>query len=275
MSMKHVLVPAVAGLLLIVGCDKKKETAVKDPMKNIPATAPAPIKEPHEVLNHLRYIGVRQDMKHVSTLMPADEGIITGMASWFHTHSGDTGIALTEEEIKTFGVDAAKTKGYLAPIARFEAQKKLDEIAATAPAAPVKKGKDAASTLPAELQGIDTKILDFPSTMEANLVKEATPFVKANAKALYEAGLWRLTKGIPTEMWNELTMMETRKDPSNDKLHQVYVGFQGKTVMQINVIQRPDNTYGIAYWYFKMQPRTLAKWMDKIKAAEAAGPEAK
>lgn len=267
MSMKHVLVPAVAGLLLIVGCDKKKETAVKDPMQNIPATAPAPITEPHQVLNHLRYIGGRKDVKHVATLLPADDNMVTGMASWFHTHSGDTGLALTADEIKSFGVEAAQTKGYLAPIARFTAQKKLDEIAATAPAA---KGKNAGPELPAELKGLDTKILDFPTTMEANLVKEATPFVKANAKALYEAGLWRLIKGVPTDMWNELTLIETRKEPTNDKLHQVYIGFQGKTVLQINLAQRPDNTFGIAYWFYKVHPRTLAKTMDKMKAAEAA-----
>lgn len=262
MSFNRAWIPAVAGIALILGCDSK-------PVDKIPATAPTAIKEPHEVLQHLQYMAVRKDIKHLPVLDPVDPMATDGAAWWFNSHAGDTGLALTADELKQFGLEEAKDKGYIATVSRADLQKELDKTTAATQAAP--KGKKAeAPALPAEFAGLDVNKLDFPqSTAKAVFDKEVQPFIQGHRRALYQAGLWRLLKGIPQEMWPDLTVMETRKDPSNQKAWNVYLGYNGKTVVQLGLFQKDGGTWGLSYWQYKIQPRTLQK------AVEASKGEAK
>lgn len=257
MISKHVWIPAALAIAAIVGCDSK-------PAEKIPTTAPTAIKEPHEVLKHLQYIAVRKDLKDISLVSPVDPQVADGAAWWFTSHSGDMGIALSADEIASLGVGNIKDMGYIAAgVARKDLQAKLDELSAkaqTAPAPKAKKDKKAAEVpgLPAEMQGLDPKKLDFPQTVDKETMADIRATIAKNRQAVYAAGLFRLLKGVPQAMWEGMSVMEVKNDPGGDaKIKQVTLGFGGAPVMLVSVKLKDDGNYGIVYIQFKKYPKSL------------------
>jgi hypothetical protein len=270
MSFKHALIPAVAGIALILGCDSK-------PADKIPTTAPTAIKEPHEVLQHLQYMAVRKDMKHTSLIVPVDPEIIHGSAWWFNKHAGDMGIPYTAEEIKTFGLEPLCEKGYFAAgVTHMDLQAALDKAAAEGQAAPAKKGKAAPSTLPANMASLNQDRLDLlPTTPKLPDGRPNPEFdaIKNNATQLRAAltgGLYRVMKGVPAELWPEVSVMEVKNNPTNTKIKDVYLGFQGTSIMQVSVYQQePGKPWTVSYVYFKVGAKKLAQVAEKLKAQQA------
>lgn len=258
-------IPAAAAAILFIGCDSK-------PADKIPTTPPTAIKEPHEILPHLQYTAVRKDVKHLALLDPVDPMATDGAAYWFNSHSGDTGLALTAEEIKQFGLEDMQAKGFIATVARADLQRKIDEISAMP--LPPKGSKEPAPALPAEMAGLDVSRLDFPQTIPGPVfAKDVKPLIEQHRRALYQGGLWRLLKGVPTELWPNVSVIETRKDPSNQRAFGVFLGltgtgFQevdGKTILQLALFKKDDGTWGLSYWQYKVQPRQLSKILAAMK----------
>jgi len=263
MSFSRAWIPAVAGIALIIGCESK-------PADKVPTTAPTAIKEPFEVLQHLQYMSVRKDMKHTSLIIPADPEIIYGSAWWFNKHAGELGIAYTPEEIKTFGLEPLQEMGYLGTASCKELQDALDKAAAAAQSAP-KKGKAVVPALPENLAKYDRNKLDqlpgpkFPDgrpNPDGDLVKNNATLVRA----ALAGGLYRVMRGVPAELWPEVAVMEVKSNPVNTKVKDVYLGFQGTTIMQVSVIQdAPGKPWTVSYVYFKVGAKKLAQVAEKLK----------
>lgn len=263
MSFSRAWIPAIAGIALIIGCDSK-------PADKVPTTAPTAIKEPFEVLQHLQYMSVRKDMKHTSLIIPADPEIIYGSAWWFNKHAGELGIAYTPEEIKTFGLEPLQEMGYIGTASCKELQDALDKAAAAAQSAP-KKGKAVVPALPENLAKYDRNKLDqlpgpkFPDgrpNPDGDLVKNNATLVRA----ALAGGLYRVMRGVPAELWPEVAVMEVKSNPVNTKVKDVYLGFQGTTIMQVSVIQdAPGKPWTVSYVYFKVGAKKLAQVAEKLK----------
>lgn len=262
-------IPAAAAVALFIGCESK-------PVDKIPTAPPTAIKEPHEILPHLQYAAVRKDMKHLALLDPVDPMATDGAAYWFNSHSGDTGLALTAEEIKQFGLEDMQAKGFIATVARVDLQRKIDELSAMP--LPPKGAKEPAPSLPAEMAGLDVSRLDFPQTIPGPVfAKEVKPFIEQHRRALYQAGLWRLLRGVPTELWGNIRVLETRKDPSNQRAFGVFLGLSGtgipeadgKPIIDLALFKKEDNTWGLSYWQYKKQPKWLGKVVEAMKQTEA------
>jgi len=267
MSFNRAWIPAVAGIALILGCDSK-------PADKIPATAPTAIKEPFEVLQHLQYMAVRKDMKHTSLIIPVDPEIIYGSAWWFNKHAGELGIPYTEEEIKHFGLEPLRDMGYFANATRKDLQEALDKLAAATQAAP-KKGKADKPALPENLATLDKNKLDelpgqkFPDgrpNPDHEVVKNNATLVRA----ALAGGLYRVMKGVPAEIWPEVSVMEVKPNPVNTKVKDVYLGFQGTTIMQVSVYQQEaGKPWTVSYVYFKVSAKKLAQVAEKLKEQQA------
>ncbi len=260
---------AAAAAILFVGCESK-------PVDQIPTAPPTAIKEPHEILKHLQYIAVRKDAKHLALLDPVDPMATDGAAYWFNSHAGDTGLALTAEEIKQFGLEDMKAKGFIATVARSELQRKIDELSAMP--LPPKGAKQPAPSLPPEMAGLDVSRLDFPQTIPGPVfAKEVKPHIEQNRRALYQGGLWRLLKGVPQELWTHVSVLETRKDASNQRAWGVFLGLSGtgipeadgKPIIDLALYKKDDGTWGLSYWQYKKQPKWLGKVVEAMKQAAA------
>lgn len=265
MSFSRAWIPAVAGIALILGCESK-------PADKIPATAPTAIAEPHEVLKHLQYMSVRKDFKHTSLLTPTDPDIVYGSAWWFNKHAGELGIPYTEEEITTFGIQGLRDLGYVGTASKKELQEALDKQAAAAQTAPAKKGAKAeVPALPEHLVKYDKNKLDI---LPDQKLADGTPnpdfdTVKNNSAMVRGAiagGLYRLMRGVPADLWPEVTVMEVKGNPVNTKVKDVYLGFQGTTIMQVSVYQdAPGKPWTVSYVYFKVSAKKLTQVAEKMK----------
>ena len=250
MFLKHAWLPAIAAVSLVIGCDHK-------PVDRIPTTAPTAIKEPQEVLKHLQYVAIRKDFKDLSVLTPVEPSVIYGSAWWFTKHAGEAGISLTQKEIDDLGIRDLQSMGYLQPdVSRKEYQDAMDKLSAKQ-----------IPTLPDAMQGANPDCLDL-LPMEKLPTGKPNPLydgVKPHARVALAAGIYRITKGIPAEMWPDMTVMEVKKDPGNAKVQGVYLGYKGTQVLQVGLYQNPDNTYGISYFLFKVSPKKLQSAVKKAQ----------
>jgi hypothetical protein len=246
--MKRAWIPAVAAVALLIGCDSK-------PSDKIPTTAPAAAKEPHEILGHLKYIAVRKDYKDVAQLAPKDLKGLYSSAWWFHKHAGEMGISLTAEEIDGLGATEAKNLGYLA--AGISSKELID----------AQNGKNT-GPLPAGIEKLDEKKLDkLPGDKSTNKAEVADYAVLSGAAfpAVYAAGIYRLTKAIPTAMWSEIVNMEIKNNAApGSKDKDVFLGYKGISVAQVTVRPNADGTLGVIYVYFKVTPKKLAAMATEV-----------
>ena len=250
MSTRVAWFSAIAVIAIFIGCDSK-------PADRVPASAPTAIKEPFEVLKHLQYIGVRKDFKHLVLVAPVDPEVVYGSAWWFNKHAGELGATLTEAEIDALGVGDLRSMGYLAPnVSRKELQENIDKV-----------NSKLLAKLPADEENLDIDKLDVLPNLKFPNGKPNPGAEELKAKygrLALNAGLYRLTKVIPADVWPDIVVMEVKKNPNNPKIQTVFLGYQGTPVLEVAVYQNTDGNYGISYMYYKVG-------MKKLQALSTAG----
>jgi len=97
------IIQASAVALLAVGlaCGRK------DPIPTTPPLAPT---EPHQILQHLKYLAVRKDLKHIVVIAPTSPEIVFPSAWWFHKQATDLKIELTPEDLQALGIEKLKDR---------------------------------------------------------------------------------------------------------------------------------------------------------------------
>ncbi|MDP1831807.1 MAG: hypothetical protein Q8K67_07090 [Geothrix sp.] len=101
--MRRALMLPLASLLLVpafVGCSDDA----------IPTIAPAPPKEPADILYHLQYLAVRKDYKHTALIAPITPDVVYPAAMHLHQDAQKLGLELTPEEIKGLGIEHLAAK---------------------------------------------------------------------------------------------------------------------------------------------------------------------
>lgn len=77
---------------------------------NIPTTPPLAPTEPHQILQHLKYLAVRKDFKHIVVIAPINPEIVFPSAWWFHKQATELKIDLTDEELRSLGIEKLKDR---------------------------------------------------------------------------------------------------------------------------------------------------------------------
>jgi len=243
MSTRLAWFSAIAAIAIFIGCDSK-------PGDRVSASAPTAIKEPYEVLKHLQYIGVHKDFKHLVLVAPVEPEVVYGSAWWFNKHAGELGVSLTEAEIDALGVGDLRSMGYLAPnVSHKELQENSDKVASKL-----------MPKLPAGQENLDIDKLDLlPNLKYPNGKPNQTAEDLKNkyGRAALNAGLYRLTKVIPADVWPDIVVMEVKKNVNNPKIQTVLLGYQGNQVLEVAVYQNTDGNYGISYMYYKVAMKKL------------------
>lgn len=217
------LAASVLSLVMIVGCGTKSA-------EKIPSTPPLQPAEPHLVLKNLQYIGARKDFKNIPLIAPVAPEVVFQSGSWFHFHAGQMGIALDEKELQDLGMVDFMNRGYIStqPLKMFpSSEMKIDQFPPPDPKSP----------------------------------KYDPTYDITKARVVYNAGVYRLMKGVPVEMWPDLVVMENKPDPSNVKLRQLVLGYKATPVLNVAVFQKDDGKWAVVYILFKQWPEQLKKLM--------------
>jgi hypothetical protein len=66
------------------------------------------------------------------------------------------------------------------------------------------------------------------------------------ARATFNAGLYRLVKGFTPDEWNKMYVMEVKQNPGNVKVMDVTIGFGGQPKIKVSCIKRTEDSWGVA-----------------------------
>lgn len=179
----------------MVGCDNKDAS--------IPSTPPLAATEPAQIFLHLKYLVVRKDYKHVVLIAPIAPDVVFPSAWWFHKHSADLKIELTDEELNALGVMNLKGK--------------LDNL-------PRADEKD---------YGVE------------------------QARLAFNAGLYRVLKGIPDDGWRQMVVSETKINPGNTRVTDLFLAYKGKQILKIGCLKKPDGNYGVSFVQYLAVPSAI------------------
>jgi len=235
---------------LIIGCDSK-------PGDKVPAAAPAPAKEPFQVLKHLQYIGVRKDLKAVSAIIPTELDKFYGNICWMHQHAGAAGTSLSAQEIQAFGLDELQKQAYLTPdVSSKELKAVMDKI---------QSGQG--SEIPPSMQTCNPEHLDQLPQEKFPDGKPNPDYakVKAKSEAVMQGGLYRLIKGVPAGLWPQVSMGEVKPVPNQPTWQSMTLKAGDKEIVLLTLAQKPDGSYGILYWQYKVGLGTLRKMAPEEK----------
>jgi hypothetical protein len=110
------------------------------------------------------------------------------------------------------------------------------------------------------MQGLDLGKLDkLPNDKDKIYGKDYPAMSGALLRPMYNAGLYRLLKGVPDALWSEVVVMKATPNPKNSLETGVVLGYQGKPIMELTARQKADKSYSIIYIHYLVSPRALAK----------------
>ena len=101
--LKSSLLLAPAGAVLVLaglGCQTSKQTM----------EAPLAAQTPQDILQHLRYLAITKDYKHIILMAPVSADVVFPSAWWFHSQAASLGLQLTPQEMQDLGVTDLKDK---------------------------------------------------------------------------------------------------------------------------------------------------------------------
>jgi hypothetical protein len=244
-----------------VGCEKKSEDkqSAKIPGVKIPTVAPKAAKVPGAVLENIQYAMLRKDPKFLeSFFIDPENKAYSSLAStqWFHSHAGGMGLALTQDEINTLGLQELAEKGYISERWTSREYKKIrDEIDAG-----VRQDYEPG------MEKVDERKLDMPiftDQMNKKLLETLNDQLKEalekNPKAAFAAGLYRCFKAIPPEGWPHITAVIGPNAAGDKHLNDLALKADDELLATLSVGSNPDETMFICYIQVKKYPASIAK----------------
>ena len=84
-----------------------------------------------------------------------------------------------------------------------------------------------------------------------------------DARLAFNAGIYRLTKGLTAKSWGKLQHMGItdntagRMYGSTAVLKDMALGFDGTKILNVTCLKKPDGTFGISYMRYEVAPKNL------------------
>lgn len=91
------------------------------------------------------------------------------------------------------------------------------------------------------------KLAKIPST-------EGPDYPIEKARLAFNAGLYRVLKGVPTGAWGDVVVSEVKKNPSNTRIMDVLFAYKGKQFLQVSCIKKADGAYGVSFIRYLVTP---------------------
>jgi hypothetical protein len=84
-----------------------------------------------------------------------------------------------------------------------------------------------------------------------------------DARLAFNAGIYRLTKGLTAKSWGKMQHMGITDNLGARQYGSMYVlkdmalGFDGKKILTVTCVKKPDGTFGISFMRFEIAPKNL------------------
>jgi hypothetical protein len=84
-----------------------------------------------------------------------------------------------------------------------------------------------------------------------------------DARLAFNAGIYRLTKGLTAKSWGKMKHMGitdnmgARQFGSTAVLKDMALGFDGKKILTVTCLKKPDETFGISFMRYEVAPKNL------------------
>jgi len=82
------------------------------------------------------------------------------------------------------------------------------------------------------------------------------------ARMAFNAGIYRLIKGLPVSVWGEMRVSKVSMNPGNNKVMDVMLSYNNRPMMQVSCIKKVDaggggEFYGVANIWYQVRPETI------------------
>jgi hypothetical protein len=114
---------------------------------------------------------------------------------------------------------------------------------------------------PEELKGLGIEHL--AAKLDALPGGPSEDYPVKDARLAFNAGLYRLTKGLTTKSWGKMQHMgitdnnAARQFGSLAVLKDMALGFNGTKILTVTCLKKPDGTFGISYMRYEVAPKNL------------------
>ncbi len=82
------------------------------------------------------------------------------------------------------------------------------------------------------------------------------------ARMAFNAGIYRLIKGLPVKIWGEMKVSKVSMNPGNNKVMDVMLSYNNHPMIQVSCIKKVDaggggEFYGVANIWYQVRPETV------------------
>lgn len=103
-----------------------------------------------------------------------------------------------------------------------------------------------------ELAGLG--ISDMKEKLKALPSSEGPDYPLDKARLAFNAGIYRVLKGVPTEAWGKVVVSQVKKNPGNTRIMDVFFAHNGKQFLQVSCIKKSDGAYGVSFIRYLVTP---------------------
>lgn len=86
---------------------------------------------------------------------------------------------------------------------------------------------------------------------------EGPDYAIDKARLAFNAGLYRVLKGVPVDAWRDMVVSEVKKNTSNTRVTDVLLAYNGKQMMQVSCIKKADGAYGVSFIRYLENPSVI------------------
>jgi hypothetical protein len=114
---------------------------------------------------------------------------------------------------------------------------------------------------PEELKGLGIEHL--ATRLDALPGSQMDDYTVKDARLAFNAGIYRLTKGLTAKSWGRMRHMGINDNTagraygSQAVVKDMGLGFDGKKILTISCLKKPDGTYGVTLMRYEVNPKSL------------------
>jgi len=261
--------PSIRNLPLVLACvsaasGEESKTGRPNPSQTLPTIrpvlAPQSLKEPIDLLPHLKRLALGKDLRELPILTPTDLSGFYGNTWWFHNHAGQLDVTLTAEEIKVLGVEEVASLGYLAPEVSLHALEKRTQD--------IEKGIPPPIDDP--LAKFNPALIDkMPGNKDAAFLQDYETISGRLHRNTYGAGLYRLFKAIPPSLWDSLQIQKVNPSSSNPKDTFIVIGIGETPIVELTTRNGPKGSIALIYVHYLIWPSKLRKFAESLSPSSS------
>jgi len=114
---------------------------------------------------------------------------------------------------------------------------------------------------PEELKGLGIEHL--AAKLDALPGSQVDDYAVKDARLAFNAGIYRLTKGLTAKSWGKMRHMgitdntAARQFGSQTVVKDMALGFDGKKILTVSCLKKPDGTFGVTLMRYEINPKGL------------------